>query len=1204
MNRFHAWFGSALACGLTTLAYAQPGTFTDLGTHNTIDETVTQAVTLTAANNVQWFKIVLPAVSQATLSYVDIWLNTPGDITDSVSGVYDNTGARIALSDDEGPGLLSQFSFGQSSPTRPPIGTGSTFAGGNGALSAGTYWIAIIRYNTGYTMGTTGWSVTSTYTGTQRTTTMSIHVHPAGVPTNPSGVGTATPTSGSIGSTFVAKVTVTPGTNPTSTGLAVSLDAALVNAGTIALHDDGVAPDTTAGDNIFSGNVTVGVGTTNGAKSLPFTITDAQSRTGTGSISYTVVPPPPANDNCANATAVSEGTYAWDNSSATTDGTSPTCQTSSNKDIWFSYTPTFTGTQTITLCGTNFDTVLSVYSGCGGTQLGCDDDTCDGVNPPGSGNASIITGLSVTSGTPVLIRVAAFGSSPTGGAGTMTINAPPTNPGGVGTATPNHGGIGTTFVAAVTVTPGNSPPSTGLGVVLNATNVDGGAAITLHDDGVAPDVTAGDNIFSGNVTVGPAATLGAKSLGFTVSDAQGRSGTGSITFTVSVANDDCAQAIAVTNGTYAWDNSAATTDGASPSCQATSNKDIWYVYTPTLTGTCNISLCGTSFDTVLSVYSSCGGSQLACDDDTCDGVTPPGSGFASIISGLAVSNSSTYLIRVASYGASPTGGVGTLLIEQPTTNPSGTGHCVPSSGGVGQSAICRMTVTPGSNPPSTGLSVHLDATAINDGASITMRDNGIFPDQTAGDNEFACTVTVGPGTTTGIKTLTATITDAQSRTGTGTATFTVSVPNDDCANAIAVAEGSYVFDTSAATTDGSASCTFDSSGKDIWYTYTPTVTGSATISLCGSSFDTLLTVFSGCGGSELACDDDTCGSQSEITGLSVTAGVPVTIRVAGFQFTGEDPASGAGTLTISEPNTPPSGTGTATPTSGHNGDTFVAKVTVTPGYNPTSTGLGVSLDATNVDGGTVVLHDDGVAPDVTAGDNIFSGNVTVGVAATPGLKSLTFTVSDAESRSSTGAISYTVLNPPPANDLCANATVVAEGSYAFDNSSASTDGASPSCQATSNKDVWFDYIASHNGTVEIATCATNFDTVLSVTDACGGTQLACDDDSCNGPGSGLASDITGLAVTRNTHYVIRVASYGSSPSGGAGTLDITLTASPCPGDINGDFIIDLSDLAAVLGAYGTSTGDPGYNAAADLNSDGIIDLSDLAAILGLYGSSC
>jgi len=51
---------------------------------------------------------------------------------------------------------------------------------------------------------------------------------------------------------------------------------------------------------------------------------------------------------------------------------------------------------------------------------------------------------------------------------------------------------------------------------------------------------------------------------------------------------------------------------------------------------------------------------LACDDDPCAGVTPPGSGFASIISGLAVSNSSTYLIRVASYGASPTGGVGTL----------------------------------------------------------------------------------------------------------------------------------------------------------------------------------------------------------------------------------------------------------------------------------------------------------------------------------------------------------------------------------------------------------------------------------------------------------------------------------------------------------------------------------------------------------------
>lgn len=946
----------ALAC--SSLALAQPGSYTDLGTHTSV-ETFSQSVTLTAANDIQWFKIVLPAAANVTASYIDIWVNTPGDITDSEIGLYSNTGALEDFDDDDGPGNLSQLSYGQTAPPRPANGGGLTFTGQDGALAAGTWWVAVGHYNV--TFNATAWNVTSSYTSTQRTITLNFRIQPAGAPTNPSGVGTATPASGGIGTTFVAAVTVTPGTNPASTGLGVSLNAANVDGGTVTLLDDGNSPDAIAGDNIFSGNVTVGPAATPGTKSLAFTITDAQARTGTGNLTFGVIPP---NDLCANAALVSEGTYAWDNSAATTDG-SASCQTSSNKDIWFEYLPTFTGTQTVSLCGTTFDTVLSVYSACGGTQLACDDDACDGVTPPGSGFASIVTNLSVTSGTPVRIRVASFGSAPTGGAGTLTINLPPTNPNGIGTATPNKGGIGTTFVAAVTASGGNNPPSTGLGVTLDTTNVDGGGVITLLDDGNPPDAILGDNIFSGNVTVGPSATLGVKSLQFTVTDAQSRSGTGNIGFTVTPPNDDCANPTPVVNGIYSWDNSGATTDGASPSCQSSTSKDLWYLYSPSLTGTANITTCGTVQDTVLSVYDTCGGTQLACDDDTCN------PGLQSQITGLAVNSSSTYLIRVASYGTSATGGPGTLTIE--------------------------------------------------------------------------------------------------------------------------------------------------------------------------------------------------------------------------------------------EPNSPPSGTGTATPTSGGIGVSFVAKVTVTSGHNPQSTGLGVSLDASLVDGGPVTLLDDGNPPDDSAGDNIFSGTVTVGPSATPGSKSLPFTVSDAELRSSNGTIGFTVLAPPPANDNCGNPEPVIEGTYSFDNSGATTDGASPSCQATTNKDMWYEYIASHNGTVEITLCGTTFDTVVSVTDACGGAELECDDDSCDGvtpPGSTLASIITGMPVTYSTHYIVRVAAYGSSPLGGAGTMTITLTPAPCPGDTNGDYAIDLGDLATLLAAYGTSTGDPGYNPLCDLNSDGSIDLIDLAQLLSKYGTHC
>lgn len=60
-------------------------------------------------------------------------------------------------------------------------------------------------------------------------------------------------------------------------------------------------------------------------------------------------------------------------------------------------------------------------------------------------------------------------------------------------------------------------------------------------------------------------------------------------------------------------------------------------------------------------------------------------------------------------------------------------------------------------------------------------------------------------------------------------------------------------------------------------------------------------------------------------------------------------------------------------------------------------------------------------------------------------------------------------------------------------------------------------------------------------------------------------------------------------------------APACPGDVNGDGVVDLSDLAILLSHFGDSGADPSDG---DLNDDGNVDLTDLALLLSLFGTSC
>lgn len=69
-----------------------------------------------------------------------------------------------------------------------------------------------------------------------------------------------------------------------------------------------------------------------------------------------------------------------------------------------------------------------------------------------------------------------------------------------------------------------------------------------------------------------------------------------------------------------------------------------------------------------------------------------------------------------------------------------------------------------------------------------------------------------------------------------------------------------------------------------------------------------------------------------------------------------------------------------------------------------------------------------------------------------------------------------------------------------------------------------------------------------------------------------------------------------------GTFTFNLITTPCPGDIDGDGLVGLADLAILLAGYNT-TGGATY-AMGDLNGDGNVDLADLAELLAAYGTVC
>ena len=96
------------------------------------------------------------------------------------------------------------------------------------------------------------------------------------------------------------------------------------------------------------------------------------------------------------------------------------------------------------------------------------------------------------------------------------------------------------------------------------------------------------------------------------------------------------------------------------------------------------------------------------------------------------------------------------------TNPAGSGSASPAALTNGDTTLLTVSVIPGTNPASTGITVQADLTAIGGIASQPLLDNGTQGDQQAGDLVFSWQGTV-TGAAPGLLSLPVSIADGQSR---------------------------------------------------------------------------------------------------------------------------------------------------------------------------------------------------------------------------------------------------------------------------------------------------------------------------------------------------------------------------------------------------------------------------------------------------------
>jgi hypothetical protein len=127
---------------------------------------------------------------------------------------------------------------------------------------------------------------------------------------------------------------------------------------------------------------------------------------------------PPRHDSCSGAYPIGLGvpfSGSTMNAIGTADGPPSTCGGGLFRNVWHTFTPTMTAPYRIDTCGTNFDSLLTVFTtpDCSNfTQVACNDDSTMGTVAPctPNANASRIESVSLNAGQTYYIRVGGYDS--------------------------------------------------------------------------------------------------------------------------------------------------------------------------------------------------------------------------------------------------------------------------------------------------------------------------------------------------------------------------------------------------------------------------------------------------------------------------------------------------------------------------------------------------------------------------------------------------------------------------------------------------------------------------------------------------------------------------------------------------------------------------------------------------------------------------